>query len=151
MHRSIKQHMVRYAKFTCFSKKKRKNKKKHTQQQQQTPKNPKTKHKKNPGAYNKRNRIRIWTGCSTSPNKTTYSYFCSLGSFIGEKKSIKKKYNKTVLRWSKWIEFRAIKLTDNWMIMVKHFVLICFFPSNRLHTLIHFRTLNHLYTTHWTT
>lgn len=59
MHRSIKQHMVRYAKFTCFSKKKEKTKKKHTQQQQQTPKKPKTKHKKNPGAYNKRNRIRI--------------------------------------------------------------------------------------------
>lgn len=33
MHRSIKQHMVRNAKFTCFSKKRRK---KHTQQQQQT-------------------------------------------------------------------------------------------------------------------
>lgn len=27
MHRSIKQHMVRYAKFTCFSKKKEKTKK----------------------------------------------------------------------------------------------------------------------------
>lgn len=31
MHRSIKQHMVRNAKFTCFSKKR---KKKHTKQQQ---------------------------------------------------------------------------------------------------------------------
>lgn len=39
MHRSIKQHMVRNAKFTCFSKKKRR--KKHTQQQQQTQKPPK--------------------------------------------------------------------------------------------------------------
>lgn len=56
MHRSIKQHMVRNAKFTCFSKNTKKN---HTQQQQtQKPKN-KTKHKKNPGAYKKRNRIRI--------------------------------------------------------------------------------------------
>lgn len=39
MHRSIKQHVVRNAKFTCFSKKKRR--KKHTQQQQQTPKTQK--------------------------------------------------------------------------------------------------------------
>lgn len=44
MHRSIKQHMVRNAKFTCFSKKRRK---KHTQQQQQTQKNPKTKQNTN--------------------------------------------------------------------------------------------------------
>lgn len=41
MHRSIKQHMVRNAKFTCFSKKKEKTKKKHTQQQQQTQKTQK--------------------------------------------------------------------------------------------------------------
>lgn len=39
MHRSIKQHMVWNAKFTCFSKKKRR--KKHTQQQQQTQKTQK--------------------------------------------------------------------------------------------------------------
>lgn len=40
MHRSIKQHMVRNAKFTCFSKKK-KRRKKHIQQQQQTQKTQK--------------------------------------------------------------------------------------------------------------
>lgn len=34
MHRSIKQHLVRNAKFTCFSKKKKEKKHTHTQQQQ---------------------------------------------------------------------------------------------------------------------
>lgn len=41
MHRSIKQHLVRNAKFTCFSKK-RKNKK-NTHTITTNPKNPKTK------------------------------------------------------------------------------------------------------------
>lgn len=45
MHRSIKQHMVRNAKFTCFSKKRKKN----THKTTTNPKNPKTKTKnKNP-------------------------------------------------------------------------------------------------------
>lgn len=46
MHRSIKQHMVRYAKFTCFSKKKEKTKK-NTHNNNNKPKKPqnKTKHK----------------------------------------------------------------------------------------------------------
>lgn len=50
MHRSIKQHMVRNAKFTCFSKKKRKNKKKTHTTTTTNPKKPKnkTKHKKKP-------------------------------------------------------------------------------------------------------
>lgn len=44
MHRSIKQHMVRNAKFTCFSKKKRR---KNTHNNNNKPKKPKnkTKHK----------------------------------------------------------------------------------------------------------
>lgn len=44
MHRSIKQHMVRNAKFTCFSKKK---KEKNTHNNNNKPKKPKnkTKHK----------------------------------------------------------------------------------------------------------
>lgn len=45
MHRSIKQHMVRNAKFTCFSKKKKK-KKTHTTTTT-NPKNPKTKQNTN--------------------------------------------------------------------------------------------------------
>lgn len=43
MHRSIKQHMVRNAKFTCFSKKRKKNPHKTTT----NPKNPKTKQNTN--------------------------------------------------------------------------------------------------------
>lgn len=50
MHRSIKQHMVRNAKFTCFSKKRRK--KTHTTTTT-NPKNPKTKHKKTLGLTTK--------------------------------------------------------------------------------------------------
>lgn len=42
MHRSIKQHMVRNAKFTCFSKKRKKT---HTQNNNK-PKKPKNKNKK---------------------------------------------------------------------------------------------------------
>lgn len=53
MHRSIKQHLVRNAKFTCFSKN-RKKQKTHTQQQQQTPKTQKqNKHKKTLGLRTK--------------------------------------------------------------------------------------------------
>lgn len=52
MHRSIKQHMVRNAKFTCFSKKKKK-KKTHTYTTTTNPKNPKTKHKKTLGLTTK--------------------------------------------------------------------------------------------------
>lgn len=51
MHRSIKQHLVRNAKFTCFSKK-RKNKK-NTHTITTNPKNPKTKHKKTLGLTTK--------------------------------------------------------------------------------------------------
>lgn len=43
MHRSIKQHMVRNAKFTCFSKKRKKN----THKTTTNPKNPKTKQNTN--------------------------------------------------------------------------------------------------------
>lgn len=56
MHRSIKQHLVRNAKFTCFSKKGKKTTHTHNNNK---PKKTKNKTQKNPGAYNKRNRIRI--------------------------------------------------------------------------------------------
>lgn len=52
MHRSIKQHLVRNAKFTCFSKKKER-KKTHTYTTTTNPKNPKTKHKKTLGLTTK--------------------------------------------------------------------------------------------------
>lgn len=52
MHRSIKQHMVRNAKFTCFSLKKRR--KKNTQQQQQTQKTQKQNTKKPWGLQQKK-------------------------------------------------------------------------------------------------
>lgn len=87
MHRSIKQHMVRNAKFTCFSKKKKK-KKTHTTTTT-NPKNPKTKQNTNKtlGLTTKEIVLEFEQGV---PPPQTYSYFCSLGSFIGEKKSIKK-------------------------------------------------------------
>lgn len=94
MHRSIKQHMVRNAKFTCFSKKKKeKTKKNHTQQQQQTPKNPKTKQntKKTLGLTTKEIVLEFEQGVPPPQTRQhTLTFFCSLGSFIGEKKSIKK-------------------------------------------------------------
>lgn len=49
MHRSIKLHLVRNAKFTCFSKKRKKN----THKTTTNPKNPKTKHKKTLGLTTK--------------------------------------------------------------------------------------------------
>lgn len=51
MHRSIKQHLVRNAKFTCFSKKGKK--KPHTHTTTTNLKNPKTKHKKTLGLTTK--------------------------------------------------------------------------------------------------
>lgn len=51
MHRSIKQHLVRNAKFTCFSKKRKKTT--HTHTTTTNPKNPKTKHKKTLGLTTK--------------------------------------------------------------------------------------------------
>lgn len=53
MHRSIKQHMVRNAKFTCFSKKRKK--KNPTHNNNNKPKKPKnkTKHKKTLGQKKK--------------------------------------------------------------------------------------------------
>lgn len=51
MHRSIKQHLVRNANFTCFSKKRKKTT--HTHTTTTNPKNPKTKHKKTLGLTTK--------------------------------------------------------------------------------------------------